>query len=375
MKVDVDRMDINLWKWKCLGMKTKKYFTIWIMIVIIVMIFSGCHRTKGPATEGIVTINGEKITEAEIMLYVLQVKALFEQVGGPEIWDTEDFSGGKTAQQVANERTYENLLKFKILVGKASSLGVALDQVDIDQTTATAEKYYSKIPAELISKHKITKQIVIDTFLDFKLASEVETGIKDKYEPTKEQIDQKMLEDPDYSTYKNYSKKEILTVAEVKYIYTKTANSDENNTPVLLTEEEQKAALDKINEAYNQTLQGVDFDLLIEQYSENEQGEGNNEINIIKLKEYFETLSIGKISNVVKTSTGYYIFQIVDINEPSDEEIAAYEDQFKEWEDTLRENSITNLKNDAYSDIYNEWKKETPNEVINDTIWDELNVF
>lgn len=360
---------INLWN-GVHRMKTQKYLTIGIMFVIFVMLISACHRSVNP----IVVIDGESISEAEVMLYLLQVKAQFEQVGGLEIWDTEEFSGGKTAEQVAKEGALDNLFKYKILVGKASSMGVSMDQSVIDQTTEVAKQYYEKISADMISEHKITEQIVIDTFLDFSLASEVEAAIKDNYEPTVEQINEVMLEDQDYSTYMNYQTEDILTLAQVKQIFTRTAQIDENSNPIPLSEEEQKTAYNKIIEAYDKAMQGEDFDNLIEQYSEMDQVDTNNEIPIAQLKKFFTDLSVGKISEIAQGVTGYYVFQVISIKEPSEEDIANYEVEFKQWEDILRDNSLKDLKEDAFNEIYTEWEKETPTSV-NHELWDGLSIF
>lgn len=336
------------------------------------MIFTGCNRTKSPTIEAIVVIEGEKISEAEIMLYLLQVKAQFEQVGGPEVWDTEDFSGGKTAEQVAKEGALANLFKYKILVSKASSMGVSMNQSVIDQTTDIAKQYFEQIPLDMISKHKITEQIVIDSFLDFRLANEVETAIKDNSEPTDEQISLEMFEDQDYATYVDYDTEEILTLVEVKQIFTRTANFNESEL-VPLSEEAQKSASDKINEAYNLALSGTNFDELISDYSENKEVT-TKEISVFQLKEFFEDLSIGKISEIAQTDTGYYIFKVINITEPTAEVKADYEAKFKQWEDSLKADSISKLKADAFNAIYSEWEKETSMEV-NSELWEKISIF
>ncbi|MBC7958722.1 MAG: hypothetical protein H7X94_02545 [Vallitaleaceae bacterium] len=351
----------------------RKHIFFSALLIAFVMFLTACNK-QVPAEEAIVNIDGEKIIEAEVMLYLLQVKTQFEQVGGVDIWNTEDFSGGKTAEQVAKEGALDNLFKYKILVKKASSMAVDLEQAVIDQTTQIANDYFGTIPQDVIEAHGITKKIVVDSFLDFKLASEVEAAIKDNYVPTEEQVIAKMLQNLDYAAYKDYNTKEVLTLAKVKQIFTRTANLDENNEVAALSLDEQQAALDAINEAFKLAIKGENFDDLIEKYSENDQSQAIEEISVVELKKFFIDFSIGQISQIAETSSGYYIFQLMEIIEPTDDAIKDYEAKFKEWEDTLREDSIINLKQAAFDEIYGEWEKETPTEVNNE-LWDQISIF
>lgn len=367
MTLDIDVIEV-------LKVKIRKLISIGIIFVIILMGFSACNNTKKPETQAVVVINNESINESELMLYLLQVKRQFEQMGGPEIWDTEDFSGGKTAEQVAKEGALSNLIKNKILVSKASSMGISLSQSEVDQTTNMALQYYDTISTDTIATHNITKQLVIDLFMDINLADKVEETIKNNCEPNEDQINQLMMQDKDYATYKDYKPKEILTMVEVKQIYTKTGELDANKKVVLLSEDEQKIAYDKIKRAYDLANSGEDFDYLISKYSENDAGDSTRELSVVEVNKIFNDLSVGQISEIAQTNIGYYIFKLIKITEPTEEQINDYQQKFRQWEETLRDNSVIKLKQNAFDEFYNEWKNDTIAEVNND-IWDKMSLF
>lgn len=366
------------------SMKSQKYWTKWIVILVIIIIFSGCAGSKNnQKSQAIVVIDGEKILAAEMMIYFLQVKEDFEELGGTEVWEIpkEDFTGGIPPEQVAKKQAYDNLIKNKILDKKASSLGIQLEDSVVEETKEIAVQYFKSIPKEIVDKHKITEQIVVDAFLDFRLATEVSNSINNKYEPSEIQIVEKMLLDEDYNKLKNYETKEILTLAVVQHILTNTAELNANDELVPLSEEAQKKAYQKVQEAYNLAKSGYDFSALIQQYSEDTEKDSYNgeyKISIVllsnELKTALEDLKIGQISEIAETEYGYHIFKLMAIETPSEQEISEYEEEFKVWENTLRDESINSLKQEAFNEIYEEWKKETVIELEN-SLLEKMSLF
>ncbi|PKM51510.1 MAG: hypothetical protein CVV02_06125 [Firmicutes bacterium HGW-Firmicutes-7] len=365
-------------------MKAQKHWTKWIVVLIIMMIFTSCTGSKSNQKgQIIVAIDGEKIIAAEVMIYFLQVKEDFEKVGGTEVWEIpkEDFTGGIPPEQVAKNQAYDNLIKNKILDKKASSLGISLKDSVIEETKQIATDYFNKIPKEIVVKYSITNQIVEDTFLDFRLAKEVSDSINSKYVPKEEQIVEVMLLDEDYKRLKEYDTKEILTLSIVQHVLTNTAELNTNDELVPLSEEAQKKAYNKIQEAYKLAQSGDDFNSIINQYSEEIEKDSYNgeyKLSIVllsdELKAVLEDLKVGQVSEVAKTEYGYHMFKLIAIEPPSDQEISSYEAEFKVWEETLKEESIKTLKQQAFNEIYEEWKKETLINLENE-LWEKMSLF
>lgn len=361
-------------------MKARRFWTICIIIITIVMLTGCFNKQKAPA---IVTIGDQEISSAEVMIYLLQAKEEFEKVGGLEVWEIpkEDFTGGKTPQQVAKERALDNLIRDKILVSKSNSLNIKIDDEVINETKKVAQEYYNKLPEEIIDEHHITKPIVEKSFLDFRLAAEVTNSITNSYSPSESEINEAMLSNEDYAKLKGHEAKEILTYVVLKRIIVNTTEINANNERVPLSEEDQKEAQEKINEAYNFVTQGKDFDTLIEFYSEEDLVTTNNgEFRISlallsdEIRSVVERMQIGETSKIVKTEYGYQIIQLVSKELPTNDEIESYETEFINWENTIKEEAEYNLRQQAFNEIYEEWKKELTIE-INNELWNEMSLF
>lgn len=361
-------------------MKTQKILTICIALLTI-LIFTGCiNNQKKPE---ILTIDDEKISAGEVMIYLLQAKEEFERVVGPEVWEIpkEDFTGGKTPEQVAKERALDNLIKDKVLVKKAESLNIKISDEIVQETKKVADTYFDKMPVEIIEKYKITKQLVEKSFLDFRLAREVLDSILMSYVPSESQINEAMLLNQDYAKLKGHDAEEILTYVVLKRVIVNTTEVDVNNQRVPLSEEAQKEAYRKINEAYNFAIQGKDFDTLIQFYSEEDLAMTNNgEFRISlallsdEIRKEVEDLQVNEISEVVKTEYGYQILKLISKELPTSDEIESYEQEFINWESTVRTEAENNLKQQAFNEIYEEWKKELTIEVNNE-LWNEMSLF
>lgn len=361
-------------------MKTRKLCTICIIMMTVVMIFTSCSLKRN--TPAVVTLGDRAITSAEVMIYLLQAKEEFEKLGGPEVWEIpkEDFTGGKTPQEVAKERALDNIIRDKILVKKADSLNVKLEDSVIQETKELAAEYFEKMPENIAEQYHITADIVEESFLDFRLATEVANSITSSYTPNETEISEVMLLDTDYSKLMGHDAEEILTNVVLKRILINTTEMNANNERVPLSEEAQKEALNRINEAYQLAKSGQDFNTLIATYSEEDQVSTNNgEFRISlallsdELREVVDSIQIGEVSKVVKTEYAYQIIKLMAIEKPSDDEIASYEEEFVTYEKEVRAKAEVTLRQQAFNEIYDEWKKEI-SITINDELWKAMSL-
>ena len=351
------------------------------VILALILIITGCNRSEPMKTDTLATINNEQISEAEMILYLLQVKTSFEEIGGKDVWDTEDFSGGKTAEQVAKEGALENLIKVKVLNNKGKSLNVSLTPVQIDETTQAAKDYFAGLDNALIEKYKISEELVVESFLEFRLSTAVNESITGQYEPEEAQIQDTMLKNEDYAKIQNVEPREALTTTVVMHVMTNTVMTDTDGSQVELSEEARQAAYDKILKAREEAVSGVDFETIVENYSEEESiADGNieNKLSVAlldePLKSVFAGIGIGGITGIAETTGGYHFFKVVDIIIPSDDEIGYFKSEFRVMEEKLREDAISNLKNVAFEEIYSEWKTESIID-IDELKWEQMRIF
>lgn len=78
-----------------------------LLFMCIFFFLAGCSSPKldkvdesvTSDSERVMTISDEDVSVDEVMLYLLQVKKEFEKYGGEDVWDHDDFSGGKKRQK------------------------------------------------------------------------------------------------------------------------------------------------------------------------------------------------------------------------------------------------------------------------------------
>lgn len=346
-------------------MKKQRYLVIFILIIIS-LVFSSCGNKNNQKAQIVLTIDEQKISLAEVTIYLLRVKEEFEKVAGTVVWDIEDFSGGKTAEQVAKEGALENLIRDKILYKRADSLKISFDESEINEISKKAEEFYNQIPQEVIEANDITNQTVVDTFKSFSLASEVSDIVTNSYEPSEEQILEKMLFNEEYIKLKNSTTEDILTLYVLKRIL---IASD-------ATDKEQKEAYDRAIKIYEKA-KVEDFDKLINEYTEEEFNQEGYKVSAAlmedSIKQSLQKISIGDIS-LIKIEQGYGIFKLIDIEKPEKEDISDYEKEFNIWEEKLKDDATIQLQQEAFSEIYNEWKNEAVIN-INNEVWEKISIF
>lgn len=361
--------------------KLIKNLFLCLLIVIFFLGNTGCsNKDDDNDTLAIVTINGDKVFKEEMMLYLLQIKSEFEQLGGKDVWDIEDFSGGKTANEVARQGALENLIKVKLLVKSAGDMNIALTDDEKEETKERAKEYFGNIEDKYLEDYNITKEIVINTFLEYQLTKKITDNITSSYKPTEDEIYEKMLSNEDYAKLVDKDAKDVLTQIKVKHIVTKTHIENEQGELIPLSVDEQKEAYEKIQEAYFSAINGKDFDRLIEQYSEDELKDNNKGVYdfskalmTIEYREELENVAIGGISSIVNSQYGYHIFKVIDKSQPSEEEIKEYKDNFIRWEDTLKKEYEEILKNEAFVDTYQDLKLNADID-INSEEWNKIKI-
>lgn len=350
------------------------------VLLVVLLIFSGCKQSGNKDADTLATINSEPVSAAEMILYMLQVKTSFEEIGGEDVWDTEDFSGGKTAEQVAKEGALENLIKVKISNGKAESLGVSLTPAQIEETTQAARQYFGAMDSALIEKYGIDQELVTRSFLEFRLSTAVNASITGQYEPSQAQIETAMMENADYAKIKGVTPKDALTTVSVLHVMTSTVTTDTDGNQVELSEEAQQAAYDKIVKAHGQALAGEDFIQVVKEYSEEDGSDDSQEYKLSvallddALKQVFADVPIGGITDVAKSESGYHFFKVMDISVPTQQEIEGYESQFETMEAKLRDEVVKTLKTQAFDEIYDEWKAEAAIE-LDQARWKQMSIF
>ncbi len=342
-----------------------------ISIVLLLSLSSvlGCSKSNEEQNNGqsyLVKVNDHLVYENEVMIYVNKVTREFEEIGGKNVWEFEDFSGGKSAIEVAKEAVIDNIVRIKVLKDKSNELNLTLNKDEISVVNEEAIEYLSSISDAFKEVNNVELEIMIKVFSEFAIANKVMSQVTDEFNPASDEIIARMNENEEYSNLKGTNITELLTEIYVEHILFTIREKDQSGEYVTLTEDEKSIKYNKVEMVLQLAIDGVEFDTLMNQYSEEifpEELEDNGIYQFSKallpeeFKEELMFLDKNEISNIVESELGYHIFRVKDIVVPTDEEIKIFNDKFILFEEDLRKTIIQQLKEEAFNRLYNEWKK------------------
>lgn len=382
--------------------KKKDIISVFALVLLSCMLVSCNNKNKNDQV--VLEINDEKIYEPEFMLYLIGIQDRFEELAGEDVWSIEDFSGGKTAEEVAKDGAINNLIHDQIVLAKAESLGISLTSEVKASTEAQAISYF-EANQERFKEFNITKEIVTRLILDQQLALEVKEAVvnNDSNLPDEARIQDRMDKNALYAQLKDIDVNESLGGIEVNYIVIMLSEFDTKNEVIPFSEEERKKALEKVTVAHDLALSGTDFESLISTYSEESQKDAtkgiynftyiklDDEDKIFflpdsageydlsadrlndKLKAVLMGLEPGDVSDIAETQTGYHFFKVRKNMQVTEEKITTYEQAFNTMVNNLRKTAISELKEEGFEVIYNDWKNET-DIYIDQTVYNAIKI-
>lgn len=278
------------------------------------------------------SVNGEKITEGQLRIFLAQeensmiIQGIQEQFGDnwqamdqTELmnainnfdWNKQDNSG-KSYAQIVKEAAFNQVVLVDVKASKAEEMGIGLSDTEKQQMTSGISQMKAQYPSEeefikmLNENYFKDEQAYLDFFIKYQTAM--------KFDSEYQQDSSKFLDDETALTaYVNDE------TASVKHILIKTV--DDSNQP--LPEEQIAAARAKAEEALGRAKAGEDFDALIDEYNQ-DPGQMQNKAGYAfgkgEMMPEFETasfaLGINQISDLVETDYGYHIIKrIVGLSE------------------------------------------------------------
>ncbi|MDK2801624.1 MAG: foldase protein PrsA [Clostridiales bacterium] len=330
--------------------------------LMLILMFSGCSGTNGEIAKNkeVATVNGEKVTVEEYDFFLQTVKQQMEEEARQQnvenVWEQE--IEGKKAVDVAKEKALEAVVKNEVQLLKAKELGLRLTEEDKKEITRQKKAYmeslggrenYQKVLKNMgltdkslnmiLENNKVLEKLYMKTTSENAEYNISEQEIKDYYEKNKED-------------FKN-------PTVKAKHILFKTV--DDQQPPQPLPQEKQDEAKRKAEEIYARIKAGEDFDKLMNEYSEDDGLKtypdgytfGRGEM-VPEFEEAAFSLSVGEVSDIVKTDYGYHIIKVEDKYEylPIDQ---------------VKEGIKQVLIYEKYNETVEKWKKEAnikPNEEV-----------
>lgn len=341
-----------------MGIKKLSFFTL-----ILVFLLSSCGQKEKDAY---VTVGDQAVSEAEVMVYILQTYNDFIAHGGDDVWSIQDFSGGKSAAQVAKQGAMDNIIRVKVLVDKARELGMALSDDEEEAILSEAGNYFSSMLDSYASKYEITEETVQNVFMENRLAALVEEATMIDSEVAPETVYERMAENEDYAKLSVLDTTDLLTTYQVQHIAIYTKIRHEDGTWSDMPEEDLAKAVGRVDEVYERIQSGEDFVTLARLYSEEtaEDVEGGIRLSKAQLPDNFinaiERAGLMGISVPIKGDYGYHIFKVLMINLPEQDKIDDYQEKFAIWEAALYSDVETAIIKEAFDVIYKRWAEAYP---------------
>jgi len=355
-----------------------------LMILLMISSFLSCTKVEEEVNESqyIVLINDQKVSVNEIMIYVYQVVEEFQEIGGVEVWEFEDFSGGKSAVEVAKDAVIENIVRIKVLNSKSVELGIQLSEEEKAQVNIQAREYIAKMSSEYKQIHEVNLDLMLLVFKEFALANKVIDTVTSDYAPSELIIEEKMTDNIEYKRISELQTIDLLTEINVEQLVLQTRRKDQSGEYVTLTDYEKSLKYNKAVEIVNKAENGEAFEVLIKNYSEEtveEDSETNGLYNFSKalLPDQFRDglvdLEIGEISQIIESETGYHIFKVVEIKTPTNEDILNFDKNFVLYKEDLKKSVVEELKKEAFDQLYSKWK-ESVKVSIDRVKWDLISL-
>ncbi|GKX30541.1 peptidylprolyl isomerase [Vallitalea longa] len=366
---------------------TYGYISKFILLFMCIFLV-GCsvNKSKGEQldvnkdNETLITIDDIDIKTDEVMPYLLQVKMEFEELGGEDVWDHNDFSGGKKAEDVAKLGVLDNIIRTKILVEKANDMDIAITEDEKKEIESQALKYYNDLDEADIESYSLTKESILNSFIEYRIANKVTFEMTKDYIPKDEELENKLLENQEYVALRSSDLEELLINIRVRHILIKTHEKNDDDEYILISPDIEEKAEEQANEVYDKAVSGENYIKLVKQYSQDENSKEQDGEYILPLRlldEKFHSLKDlepGDISQIIQSDYGYHIFKILEKISPTKEEIEQFEIEFSNYENQLKERYKEQLKNDAFNKIYNEWENNVVVD-LNEELWAKMDIF
>ncbi|MGC9362067.1 MAG: peptidylprolyl isomerase [Candidatus Syntrophosphaera sp.] len=231
-------------------------------------------------------------------------------------------SSGIPQENITFDEVLEQIIEKKLIYQKARELEIKIDENRISQF---AENYLQQVKSQYpseqafaadLAKENLTESGLLDYYKDMLRENYMSEQLVDKYVSSQVSVSDEEMRDF-YETTKD-------TLA-IKPITWKIGLIMRDIKPGKDTEE---AKLDEIRDIQDQLNQGADFAQLASQYSDCPSNERGGDLGFFSrgmmVKPFEEAafdLSIGEISDIVRTDFGYHLIKVEEKN--SDDEIRA----------------------------------------------------
>lgn len=324
-------------------MMKRKKLGIGIAVLILMLLFCGCAKdaqiilTTGFDDQEVFRIEGLSCYTPEVMVYLTNIQNQYEQAFGTKIWDTT--IDGISIEENVKQTVLARLAKIKMMNLLAANYKLTLDDEEESKAKQAADEYYASLTQEEIAAMgNVDYDTILQLYREYALANKV-------YQYLIADVNPEISDD------------EARTIV-VKQIALYTCYTDENGESISYSTEEIAEIGDKAHSILERLSNGEDFDSLAMDYNEAEEaaisfrkGEMPSEIENAAFN-----LGEGEMSDVIQTSSGYYILMCVssfDRNETEATKLEIVDERRKEVFNTVYDYFIADKRCYLNEELWN----------------------
>jgi parvulin-like peptidyl-prolyl isomerase len=312
------------------------------LLLSVVILFSLC-ACSGNGNNYVLSIDGDKISKGEYMVYLYEQKKSFEERGGADIWDA-DFDG-TSAEEVAKQNAINSITLVKAALAQADNLNITLNDEDYADIKTETEKLYNDIGQTKARIIGVTEEDIRRIIEESHIQQKVYELVTDGFEINEDDFEQYFNEhyDSEISRYNN------LTLKQIHF----PADTDESTVNY-----------DKAVAARSEIKNGDDFDRVQNEYMDSTKSDAfvlEDDMYDDSIRTTLYHLPQGAVSDVLEGTDGYYIFKIISVEAPDMDSVR----------EGLKAEYIREKKMEIYQAQNDQWQsnmKIEKNEVIYDII-------
>ena len=342
----------------------KRIAAFFLMTAVMLGALCGC---SGMNNSWIISVNGNKIDKGEYIVYLYEQIKMFEETGGSDIWGV-DFDG-VSATEVAKQNAANSLLRVKLAVQEAPSLGVST-QVDESKVESDAAALYESVQAaaDRLDIGGVTQELCKSIIRDGMVQAQVYDAVTGSYEINRQEFET-YLQDSyknDISLYKNMTLKAIYVAADPNAapLDGKEPTIDEfSNT---IKKEISLKGRERIDKAYELLQQGESFAAVQYDYSEDpnrREFKLSDDMYDEEVRSLIYDLEQGEYTNIIEYNGGLYIFYAKEVSQTDINDIAP----------EMEEQYIQDKKEEVYKAQNDSWVNAA--EIKRNTaVWDSVEI-
>jgi len=301
------------------------------IIILLLAAVIGIVAWEGLAPKYLLSVNGEKLSKKDLMydfyqteLIGSQMASLYSQFGYTQDYWNMDNGDGTTTQDTLKSQTIENYLYNRIIYAEAVAKGYEATEDEKTQAAETAAQSIEELTADKASKLGLTKDLLTEKALEELVVSRYKTDTVESLNINDDEIKAGV----DYDTYRGYS---------VQYFFAPTTTTNDAGETEAVADKtsmysELKTVLEKAKDSndWSKVVDSKDEDAVVS-YKKSILTAKDETFSEDIMKKIV-AMGNGDVSEIVEAEDGYYVFRMVDNNDPSKYD-KAVEDAITEAED------------------------------------------